>query len=213
MGKGKIAFDGEDFVSDRRIYSAACERNREALLDVLRRVLPRQGRVIEIAAGTGMHALHFARNLPALEWVPTDPDSEARASIEAWRLDAQIENLQPAQKLDTREHPWDIGEADAILCSNMIHIAPWESAVGLFRGADRMLVESGVIVTYGPYRFPGRDAVPSNENFDASLRARNPEWGVRSIDDVTQVAQDWGFTRQETVSMPANNHSILWSRA
>lgn len=213
MMKGKIVFEGEDQVSDRRIYSAACERNREALLDVLRRVFPEEGRVIEIAAGTGMHALHFARNLPDLEWVPTDPDSDARASIEAWRQDAGLSNLQPAKELDTREEAWDVGEADAILCSNMIHIAPWESCVGLFRGADRTLRDQGVVVTYGPYRFPGGPPVPSNENFDASLRLRNLEWGVRSIDEVTQVARDWGFSRHETVRMPANNHSIVWRRA
>lgn len=213
MMKGKIAFEGEEQVSDRRIYSAACERNREALLDVLRRVFPHEGRVIEIAAGTGMHALHFSRNLPDLQWVPTDPDSEARESIEAWRQDAGLANLEPAQELDTREEPWGVGEADAILCSNMIHIAPWESCIGLFRGADRILRDGGVVVTYGPYRFPGREPVPSNENFDVSLRFRNPEWGVRSIDDVSKVARDWGFSRLETVPMPANNHSVVWRRS
>ena len=210
---GEIAFEGDDHVSDRRIYSAACERNREALLDVIRRVFPARGRVIEIAAGTGMHALHFSRHLPNLEWVPTDPDGEARESIDAWSWEADLPNLQPARTLDTREEHWDVGEADAILCSNMIHIAPWASCIGLFRGADHILRDGGVLVTYGPYRFPGREPVPSNESFDESLRARNPEWGVRSIDDVTQVARDWGFSRQETVPMPANNHSIVWARA
>lgn len=213
MRNGEIAFEGDDQVSDRRIYSAACERNREALLDVLRRVFPSEGRVIEIAAGTGMHALHFARNLPQLEWVPTDPDSEARESIDAWSGDANLPNLRSARELDTRDENWVVGDADAILCSNMIHIAPWESCIGLFRGADHILHDRGVVVTYGPYRFPGRAPVPSNESFDLSLRSRNPEWGVRSIDDVTEVAGDWGFCRHETVPMPANNHSIVWTRA
>ena len=213
MLKPEITFEGEELVADRRLYSAACERNREALLGVLQTVFPKEGRVIEIAAGTGMHALHFSRNLPGLQWVPTDPDPEARASIDAWGQDVPHGNLQPAVNLDTRDAIWEVGKAAAILCANMMHISPWDSSIGLFRGADCILLDGGVLVTYGPYIFPDVAQVPSNVAFDASLREQNPHWGVRSIEEVTRLAQDWGFVREQTIPMPANNHSIVWRRA
>lgn len=213
MGNETIAMQEDDPVGDERIYSAACERNRQPILSVLQDVLPTRGRVLEIAAGTGMHAAYFAHSLPGLEWIPTDPDPEARRSIDAWRRDAGAPFLQAARTLDTRDEDWGVADVDAILCCNMIHISPWESCRGLFRGADHVLAPEGVVVTYGPYFFPGAPPVPSNEAFDRSLRARDPEWGVRQIDDVTEVARDWGFARERTLALPANNHVVVWRRA
>lgn len=213
MRNETIAMREDDPVADERLYSAACERNREPILKVLRAAFPAEGRVLEIAAGTGMHAAFFARHLPGLEWIPTDPDPEARQSIDAWRRDAGAPLLQPARSLDTCVADWGVSEIDAILCCNMIHISPWESTRGLFRGADHVLGSEGVLVTYGPYFFPDAEPVPSNEAFDRSLRARNPEWGVRQIDDLTKLARDWGFAREQTLALPANNHAIVWRRA
>ncbi|MAI78986.1 MAG: SAM-dependent methyltransferase [Deltaproteobacteria bacterium] len=199
-------------MSDAKLYSAACERNQDPILHILQRVFPKKGRVVEIAAGTGMHSVYFSKNLPGLEWFPTDPDSEARGSIDAWRLDENIPNLHSAQSLDTCEDFSWIGKADAILCANMIHISPWASTEGLFRGASEILTHAGVLLTYGPYFFPGTPPEPSNLDFDASLRSRNPKWGIRSIEKVSEVAKKQSLVLSETVPMPANNHALIWTR-
>lgn len=208
-----IAIEEDNPLADQKLYSAACERNRGPILEVLQQVFPAEGRVLEIAAGTGMHAVFLAKHLPGLSWLPTDSDDEALRSIDAWRDEAGLTNLEAPRSLDTRDENWATGTVDAILCCNMIHISPWDSCRDLFRGADEVLCDTGVVVTYGPYFFPGGENAASNEVFDRSLRTRNPAWGVRSVDDVSCVARDCGFIREETIALPANNHAMVWRRA
>ncbi|HEX2117178.1 MAG TPA: DUF938 domain-containing protein [Alphaproteobacteria bacterium] len=195
--------------SDARLRSPSTARNRDPILDVLKRVLPAEGLVLEIASGTGEHAVHFAKNLPRLVWQPTDADPAALASIEAWRAATQLPNVRPALTLDVLSQPWPVQRADAILCINMIHISPWPATVALMRGAARLLPRGGVLYLYGPYRRRDRAPVPSNEAFDADLRRRNPEWGVRDLEAVAETAERHGLRVRETVDMPANNLSVI----
>jgi len=152
--------------SDPRLYHAHVARNREPILAVLQRVLPREGVVVEIASGSGEHAVFFASGLPSLSWRPTDIDAGALASIAAHRAAADVANLLAPLLLDTTEEPWSLAYADAIVCNNMIHIAPWAVTEGLMRGASRLLPAGGVLFLYGPYRIEGRHTAPSNEAFD-----------------------------------------------
>ena len=190
--------------------SPAADRNREPILEVLRRVLPARGLVLEIASGSGQHAAWFAAALPGLTWQPTDPDSAARASIEAWRAEADLPNLRPPLALDVTATPWPVETADAIVCINMLHIAPWEAALALVAGAGRVLPAGGVLVTYGPYRFAGELPAPSNQAFDQSLRSRDPRWGIRDVVDLDAIAAPHGLVREETIALPANNHALVW---
>ncbi|MBK9034498.1 MAG: DUF938 domain-containing protein [Myxococcales bacterium] len=190
--------------------SPSVARNRAPILEVLRRALPPSGVVLEIASGTGEHAVHFAGALPALTWQPTDADPAARASIAAWREDAALPNLRAPLPLDVTG-PWPLATADAVVCINMIHISPWAATEALFAGAARVLAAGAPLVTYGPYRFGGVTA-PSNLDFDASLRARDPRWGVRDVDDLDACAATCGLARIETVALPANNHALVWRR-
>ena len=198
--------------SDPRLYHAHVARNREPILAVLRRVLPAEGLVVEIASGSGEHAVFFAESLPSLSWQPTDIEAGALASIAAHRAAADLVNLLAPLLLDTLAEPWPVAYADAVICSNMIHIAPWAVAESLLRNAGRILPPGGILFLYGPYRIEGRHTAPSNEEFDASLRARNPAWGIRDLTDVTQLAVRHGFTLVETVAMPANNLSVVYRR-
>lgn len=200
--------------------SPAAERNRGPLLDVLRGVLPteaalgRRPQVLEIASGSGQHAIYFAEHLPGLDWQPSDVDAEARASVAAWRDEAGLPNLRAPIALDVTQPGWTAGlAADAIVCANMIHIAPWEACLGLLDGAAALLPDGGVLITYGPYRFDGALTAPSNEAFDASLRAQDPRWGVRDVADVSREAAARGLQREAVVAMPANNHTLIFRRA
>jgi len=193
-------------------HAPATERNRGPLLEVLRRVLADRRFVLEIASGTGQHAIHFARALPHLRWQPSDRDPEALASIEAWRAEEALPNLAPARELDVGALPWRCAGADAVVCINLVHIAPWTATVALFAGAAGLLPAAAPLVTYGPYRFAGRTA-PSNDAFDASLRARDARWGVRDVDALSEVARRSGFALEEVVPMPANNHTLVWRRS
>ena len=195
-----------------RLASPACDRNQGPILEVLRRVLPGSGLVLEIAAGSGQHAIHFSRALPMLTWQPTDPNADARASIEAWAADEELPNLMPPIELDVRSQPWPLERADAIVCVNMIHISPWAATLALMRGAGAILPGGGVLYLYGPYRLDGRHTAPSNAAFDASLRAQNAEWGVRDLDEVVKVAGTEGLALVETVAMPANNLSVVFRK-
>jgi SAM-dependent methyltransferase len=197
---------------DARRFSPSTARNRDPILAVLRGVLPREGEVLEIAAGTGEHAVHFAKHLPHLRWQPSDPDPDARASITAWRASAALANLLPAVALDVTAEPWPVARADAIVCINMIHIAPWGATEALMAGAARTLPPAGVLFLYGPYRREGRHTAPSNEAFDADLRRRNPAWGVRDLGEVSAVAARNGLDFQQIVEMPANNLSVVFAR-
>ena len=193
-----------------RQVAPAAERNAEPIRAVLARVLPAGGLVLEIASGTGQHAAHMARAFPAVTWQPSDPDPVARESIAAWRQEAGLDNLLPPVELDVTREPWPLVAADAVVCINMIHIAPWAAALALFRGAGRLLAGGGLLYLYGPYRFHGAFTAPSNAAFDASLRARDPAWGVRDLDDIEPAAAAAGFRLEETVAMPANNHSLVF---
>jgi len=205
---------------DGKLYSPAVGRNRDPILDVLRRHLPQRGLVLEIASGSGEHAVHFAAALgPDLLFQPSDADAEARASIDAWVASAGLANVRPAIALDASQEDWPIAEADAVLCINMIHISPWTATVGLMRGAGRVLrasVRPGqraadkVLYLYGPYKQAGRHTAPSNASFDAGLRERNPLWGVRDLEAVSALAAEHGFDRPVIEAMPANNLSVIF---
>jgi cyclopropane fatty-acyl-phospholipid synthase-like methyltransferase len=195
-----------------KLHAPATLRNRTFILDVLRRVLAGRTDVLEIASGSGEHAVFFASELPEIGWQPTDPDSGAVASVEAHRAEAGLSNVRPARVLDVRADDWGVPAADAVVCINMIHIAPWAAAEGLFRGAARLLPAGAPLYLYGPFRFEGRFTAPSNEAFDASLRERDSAWGVRDLDEVTALAEGVGFARAEVVAMPANNHSVVFRR-
>jgi hypothetical protein len=202
---------GETLRSDS-LASPAAERNKDPILAVLRRVLLSAGTVLEIASGTGQHVVHFARGLPKLSWQPSEPDAGLRAAIETRIREAALANVRPPLALDVLDRPWPLERADAIVCINMIHIAPWAAAQALVGESQRLLQAGAPLVLYGPYRRGGRHTAPSNEAFDLSLRSRNPDWGVRDLDDVEQLAKTSGFALQETVEMPANNLTVVFVR-
>ncbi|NUP05491.1 MAG: DUF938 domain-containing protein [Polyangiaceae bacterium] len=190
----------------------AADRNKGPIADVLRRLLPDRGVVLEIASGTGQHAAHFAATFPDVVFRPSDPSAEARASIDAYVREVGLPNLEPPVALDVRVPGWE-QPVDVVLCINMIHIAPWTAAEALFDGASRCLTPGrGRLVLYGPYRFHGAFTAPSNEAFDESLRSRDPSWGVRDVDDLDVLAKRTGFVRTETIAMPANNHVLVFDR-
>jgi hypothetical protein len=168
--------------------------------------------VLEIASGSGEHIVHFAEALPDLVFQPSDPSPEARASIDDWVQALALGNVRPALALDAAGDVWPLERADAVLCCNMIHIAPWEAAVGLVAGAGHILPRDGTFYLYGPYRRGGRHTAPSNEAFDLDLRQRNPAWGVRDLEAVASLAQAWGFGFPEIIDMPANNLSLVFKR-
>lgn len=196
---------------DARQFAPATARNREPILEILRRVLPSQGLVLEVSSGTGEHATFFAPQLSGLTWQPSDPDPAARASIAAWTAATGATNVRPPLALDARADVWPLTRAAAIVCINMIHIAPWEAALGLFAGASRILVKGSPLVLYGPFKRGGEHTAPSNAAFDASLRARDPSWGVRDLDSVVAAAAQAGLGLFEVVAMPANNLSVVFT--
>lgn len=198
--------------ADAREHAPATARNRDAILEILRRILPKRGRVLEVGSGTGEHAAYFAMALPDLSWQPSDPDPALRASIAAWTADCQATNIAPPLDIDATWDDWPIAAADAIVCINMVHIAPWEATEGLIAGAARLLATGAPLYLYGPYRVDGRHTAPSNAEFDAMLRRQDPEWGVRDIGDVASLADRFGFRLEETVAMPANNLSAVFRR-
>jgi len=196
--------------SSSRLFSPAAERNRAPILQTLLRHLPASGLVLEIASGSGQHIAYFAANLPALTFQPSDLQPENRASINGWA--EGLANVRPAIALDASASAWPLHAADAILCANMIHIAPWEAAIGLVAGAGRLLASGGLLALYGPYRRTGVALEPSNAAFDIDLRRRSPVWGVREVDDVTGLAVEAGFTAPIIETMPANNLMLLFRR-
>ncbi|PSJ38002.1 DUF938 domain-containing protein [Allosphingosinicella deserti] len=199
-------------MDDARRRAPATERNREPIAHVLRDVLPARGTVLEVASGTGEHGVYFADQFPDLRWQPSDPDPDALASILAWRHHASLPNLLEPVLLDASAAEWPIASADAILCINMVHISPWAATVGLMAGAERVLAPGAPLVLYGPYRRSGVATAPSNEAFDASLRARDRQWGLRAFEDVSAEAQARGLRFERLVEMPANNLTIVFRR-
>jgi hypothetical protein len=195
---------------DAKQHAPATPRNREPIRQVLARELPPRGTVLEIAAGSGEHAIYFARAFPALTWQPSDASDAALASIAAWRAEAELDNLRAPVALDVTAAAWPVAQIDAIVCINLVHISPWEATLGLFSGAARLLPCGGLLYLYGPYRFSGAFTSPSNAEFDRSLRDRDPRWGVRDVDDLVVVAGSHGLALRDTIEMPANNHSLVF---
>lgn len=200
-------------LSDQRRSAPHVARNAGAIAELLRGVLPASGTVLEIASGTGEHILHFAREFPNLLWQPSDPDPAALRSIEAWRDESGLANLLPAIALDARRPDWPAASADALLCINMVHISPWAATLGLLRGAGRLLAPGAPLYLYGAYRQAGVPTAPSNEAFDSGLRARDPEWGLRNLEDVVAAAVGQGLVLGALTPMPANNLSVVLRKA
>ena len=192
-------------------HAPATERNRDAILAVLRAELPSSGLVLEVASGSGQHVVHFAAALPALDWQPSDPDPAALASIESWRQEAGLPNVRPPLRLDASAD-WPVERADAILCVNMVHISRWEATLGLMKGAGAILPPGGLLYLYGPYLRENVETAPSNLAFDASLKARDPQWGLRRVEDVIAAATDEGLVFRRLLEMPANNLSLIFRR-
>ena len=199
-------------MADARQYSAPAERNCRPILDVLRQVLPASGLILEIASGSGQHAAFFAPQFPAHTWQPSDPDAAARDSIVAWAEAIKCPSLRSPVDLDAAAGTWPIDQADAVVCINMVHISPWESALGLMRGAARVLPAGGVLYLYGPFRRAGQHTAPSNAAFDADLQARDARWGVRDVGEVATAAAAQGFGAPVIIPMPANNLSVVFRR-
>lgn len=191
-------------------HAPATQRNRDPILSVLRRVLPEQGLVLEIAAGTGEHALYFAEQLPHLDWQPTD--AGALDSIAAWQEGSGLANLHPPLQLDVTGARWPIEHADAAFCANMLHISPWTASEGLFAGASRILPAQAPLIIYGPFLRDEAVTASSNLDFNADLRARNPAWGIRHLNDVKCLAGETGFALEGVEEMPANNLTLVFRR-
>ncbi|MCA3276839.1 MAG: DUF938 domain-containing protein [Roseomonas sp.] len=198
--------------ADARRFAPAVARNKTAITEVLARHLPASGLILEVASGSGEHALHFAAHFPALRFQPTDPDAAALASIAAWREEAPLANLLPPLMLDVMADAWPVQKADALLCINMIHIAPWEATAALMRGAARILPPDVMLFLYGPFKQDGAHTAPSNAEFDASLRAQDARWGVRDLEAVARIASAAGFAAPVVEVMPANNLSVIFHR-
>ncbi|WP_110692218.1 DUF938 domain-containing protein [Salinicola halophyticus] len=206
------SMDSLEHGDDRRLSSPAVQRNREPILAVLRSVLPKTGRVLEIASGSGEHAVYFARHLAPLCWQPTDPSETALASIAAWRDQEALENLAAPVRLDvTGEWP-TLPDLAAIVCINMLHISPWAASETLFAAAGRQLPVGGVLIVYGPFRRDGEHTASSNEAFDQDLRLRDPRWGIRDLEAVQALASDQGLTCEAVNELPANNLCVVWRR-
>ena len=193
-----------------RRHAPATERNRDPILAVLRDHLPESGVVVEVACGSGQHAAYFSNALPHLRWLPTDADPEAIASTDAWC--GGLGNVEAARRLDVTEESWPLARADALFCANMIHIAPPPALSGLLRGAALTLRPGAPLILYGPFRRDDVPTAPSNEEFDRSLRSRNPTWGLRSLDTVIVEAAARGLQHVVTREMPANNLCLVFRR-
>jgi SAM-dependent methyltransferase len=190
----------------------AAARNREPILCVLRDILPQPAHVLEIASGTGEHAVWFSSALVAVTWQPTDCDPEALRSIAAWRDIAGPPNLLPPLRLDAAADIWPVTHADAVVAINMIHIAPWTATQGLIAGAAQVLNPGGLLFIYGPFREGGVHTTASNAAFDADLQAHDPSWGIRDLDEINTLASQHGFQAAERIAMPANNLSVVFRR-
>jgi hypothetical protein len=198
--------------ADGKWFTASAERNKGPILDVLARVLPSRGVVLEIASGTGQHVITFAKTFPGITWQPSDADAELRESIALRVRDEQLPNVNPPVDLDVTRLPWPLQTADALVCINMIHVAPWPATAALFEGAKALLLPQRVLFLYGPYRRYGRHTSDSNVQFDSDLRAHDPQWGLRDLEAVSEVADRAGFALTEVVEMPANNFSVIFKR-
>lgn len=191
-------------------FSPASERNKDPILAVLRGVVPADGRVLELSAGSGQHTVHFAAAFPGVAWQPSDIDESALVSVAAHRDEASLPNVLEPIRLDVTSADWGIDSLDVVLSINMIHITPWACSEGLFAGAARVLKAGGALVTYGPYNVGGAFTSDGNARFDASLRSRDERWGIRDLADLLGLADASGFTREAVVEMPANNKTVIY---
>ncbi len=198
--------------NDARADAPATHRNREPLRAELARVLPAEGRVLELASGTGQHVCAFAAAFPSLLWQPSDPSEVARESIAAWIAHERLTNVLPPLRLDASSPEWPVARADALLCVNMAHISPWEATLGLLDGGVRVLASGAPLVLYGPWHVGGRPTAPSNAAFDEDLRARDPAWGVRHLETLLLEAAARGYALARVEAMPANNLVIVLRR-
>ena len=209
-----VALEQRGVRADQRMVSPAVARNAAPILAVLKRVLPAHGVVLEIGCGTGEHAVHFAGAMPGLTWLPSDPDADSRASTASWIRFTGLSNVRPPLDIDVCAKAWGVEQMapfDAIVSLNMIHISPWAASLGLFAGAGRLLRSGGLLFLYGPFMRDGVHNAPSNAAFDASLKASNPSWGLRDIAELERVGESSGLSLHETIEMPANNMSLVFS--
>ena len=210
--QGRSSAAHERYPGWANISYAATQSNHDAILAVLSRVLPSRGLVLEVASGTGEHATYIASHLPGIVWQPSDPDPSLRASIAAWRDVDGSTNVAVPLDLDARDDPWPITAADAIVCINLIHVAPWAACLGVLGGAGRILPPGGSLYFYGAFRVDGRHTAPSNEAFDRGLRGHDPDWGVRDLEIVAAEAAVHGLVLVETVDMPRDNLSVIFRK-
>ncbi len=211
---GDAGHDPADRWEGLKRHAPATQRNREPIAECLAKLLPETGTVLEIASGSGEHALFLARRFPALRWQPSDPDADALKSIAAWKASegADLANLANPVALDAAAGEWPVIRADAILCVNMVHISPWAATEGLFAGAARLLPAGGMLAIYGPFLADDIAIAPSNAEFDRSLRQRNPAWGIRDLADIDTLARSHGMDRVERILLPANNMLLAYRR-
>lgn len=208
-----VALEQRTHSPDQRVFSPSAARNSAPILEALKRYLPTHGVVLEIGCGTGEHAVCFAEAMPALTWLPSDPDPASRASTASWIMFKGLNNVLAPLDVDTRSAEWGVeglAPFDAMVSINMIHIAPWAATIGLFSGAGRLLRSGGLLLLYGPFMHNGAHNAPSNAAFDESLKARNPSWGLRDIAEIEGVAGAAGLRLDETVDLPANNKLLVF---
>jgi Protein of unknown function (DUF938) len=198
--------------ADARRSAPAALRNREPIAEVLREWLPDSGVVLEIASGSGEHAVFFAERFPTLEWQPSDVHPDALGSIRAWRAASGVPNVHEPIAIDSAAPGWPIAAADAVLSINLVHISPWAAALGLIRGAAQVLPSGGPLILYGPWLKDDIPVAPSNLAFDADLKRRDPEWGLRRVEEFAAAAEPEGLALVETRPMPANNLMLLLRR-
>ncbi len=203
----------DKFSQDPRRHAPATERNREPILAVLKTLITGPATILEIASGTGQHAVWFAGKLPDVTWIPSDADEEMRASVAAWARREKVRNIAlPPRVIDARARRWNMEAVDGVYCANMIHISPYSACEGLIKGASDCVKPGGFLMLYGPYKVEGEHTAPSNARFDETLRSQNADWGIRDLEAVTALAEAAGFEPEEPVEMPANNLSVIFRK-
>jgi hypothetical protein len=201
-----------EVLADGRIFSPSAERNKGPIAEILMRVLPAQGEVLEVSSGTGQHVLHFAQAMPHIHWRPTERDADSLKSIASWLVLIPAPNVSAPLRLDVYDTIWPAHDVAAVVCINMIHIAPLSAAEALLRGAGNVIASGGILFLYGPYLRQGRHTSLSNKAFDERLKAGNPRWGVRNLEDVVHLASTVGLELEQTHDMPANNLAIVFRK-
>lgn len=194
-------------------HAPATLRNRDAIVEILRAILPDHGTILEIASGTGEHIVYFGRTFPDLTFQPSDPDPACCQSIAAWTKREAVSNILPPKQLDAQAAQWDVAKPAAILCINMVHISPWESSIGLFEKAGKLLDPGAPLYLYGPYLRADVETAPGNLAFERSLKSRNLQWGLRDVADMDALATRNGFVRESLIEMPANNISLIYRKS